>query len=222
MSYLAIQLRFTKLSPYFWWCHCAICTCVYLHFYFVVIYRDIFPCRTHAKDLFFSIKHSHFRCWRCLLWRTVFFFAKHFLVIVVTWIWGLLLHTFENCPTFSQVLQFLLTTGQNIIECGLPPHLVHILLLLLALNFLFGFRKVFLKVIPTSSFTVKGLIPEEEFAKAIDWLLNCEFLVISVIDIVGFALIPSSSLSAASGSLKPEINFVFTNSSSVLSFSKSQ
>ena len=34
-------------------------------------------------------------------------------------------------------------------------------------NFSFGFRKVFLKLNPTSSFTVKGLLPDEELAKAI-------------------------------------------------------
>ena len=140
LSYLTIQLRFTKLSPFFWWYHCAICTCVYLHFYFAVICWDIFPC-------------------------------------------------------------------------------------LLALNFSFGFRQVFLRLHPPSVFTEKGLLPDEELSKAIAWLLNCKLSVISVIDIVGFALIPSGSLSFASGSLKPEINFIFTNSSSglagVLSFCRS-
>ena len=56
--------------------------------------------------------------------------------------------------------------------------------------------------------------------------LNCKLLVVSVIGIVGFALIPSSSPIFASGSLKSEINFIFTNPFSglaaVLSFSKSQ
>ena len=64
------------------------------------------------------------------------------------------------------MLHFLLSAGQGLLECGLHPHLVHILLLLLAVNFSFGFRKVFLKLNPTS-FTVKGILPDEELAKAI-------------------------------------------------------
>ena len=214
MSYLTNQLRFTKLSPYFWRYHCAICTCVYLQFYFAIINWDLFPRRTHAKDLFFSIKHSHLRCWRCLMWRIIFSFAKVILFIVLNWIWLRFASTL-----FWEVSHFF--TGY-----GLPPHLVHILLLLLAEIFSFDFRKVFLKLNPTSSFTVKGFLPDEELVIAIAWLLNCNLLVNSVINIVGFALLPSSSLSFASGSLKPEINFIFTNSFSglaaVLSFSKSQ
>ena len=70
--------------------------------------------------------------------------------------WGLLLNSFEKCPTFSQLLLFLLTAGQGLLEGGLLAHLVHILLLLLAVGFSFGFRKVFLKLNPASSFTVKG------------------------------------------------------------------
>ena len=81
--------------------------------------------------------------------------------------WGLLLNIFKKCPTFSQVLHFLLCAGQGLLEFGLPPHLVHMLLLLLAVIFSFGFRKVFFKLNPTSSFTVKGLLPDEELAKAI-------------------------------------------------------
>ena len=100
------------------------------------------------------------------------------------------------------------------------------LLLLLAVIFSFGFRKVLLKLDPTSSFTLKGLLRDEKLAKTTALLVNCNVSVISVTGIAGFALIPSSCLSFASGSLKPEINFIFTNSSSglaaVFSFSKSQ
>ena len=71
------------------------------------------------------------------------------------------------CPNFSHVLQFSFSAGQGLLECGLPPQLVHMLLLLLAVIFPFGFRKVFLKLNPTSSFTLKGLLPDEELAKAI-------------------------------------------------------
>ena len=60
--------------------------------------------------------------------------------------WGLLLHIFEQYPTFSHVLQFLISAGQGLLEFGLPLHLVHMLLLLLVVGFSFGFRKVFLKL----------------------------------------------------------------------------
>ena len=103
---------------------------------------------------------------------------------------------------------------------------MHMLLLLLAVIFSFGFRKVFLKLNTTFSFTVKAFLPDEELEEAIAWRLNCKLSVIWVTDLAGFALIPSSSLSFASGFLKLEINYIFTNSSSglaaVLSFSKSQ
>ena len=85
MFYFTIQLRFTKLSPYFWWYHCAICTRFYLLSYFAVICWDIFE--VDIEVLFFSIKHSHLRKWRCLHWRNIFFFAKAILLIVLTWIW---------------------------------------------------------------------------------------------------------------------------------------
>ena len=87
------------------------------------------------------------------------------------------------------------------------------------------FRKAFLKLKPTSAFTVKGLLSDEELAKSIACLLNCKPSVILVTDIARFTVLPSSSLSFASGSLKPEINFIFTNSflglAAVLCFSKS-
>ena len=177
-----------------------------MHFYFAVIYWDIFPSHRHAKDLFFSIKHSHLRCWRWFLWRNIFFFAKFILFIVLNWIWLGFTSTnlWEVSHLFTGVAFFLLSAGQGLLECGLPPHLVN-MLLLLAVIFSFGFRKVFLKLNPTSSFTVKGLLPDEQLAKAIAWLLNCKFSVISVTGIAGVALIPSSSLCFASRSLKPEI-----------------
>ena len=81
--------------------------------------------------------------------------------------WGLLLHIFEKCSTFLYLLDFLLSAGQGLLECGLPPLLVHILLLLLAVKISLGFRTVFLKLNPTSSFTVKGLLPDKDLAKAI-------------------------------------------------------
>ena len=220
LSCLTIQPWITKLSPYVWWYHCAICTCRYLHFYFAVIYWDIFPCHRHKK------KHSHLRCWRCSLLRIVFLIAKVFFLYLPEYVWGLLLHIFEKCTTFSQVLHFLLKAWQGLIKCGWPLHLVYILLPLLAVIFSFGFGNVFLKLYPTSSFTVKGSLHYEELANIIAWVLNCKLLVISVSDLAGFALIPSSSLTYASGSLKPEINFTSFNCSlglaAVLSISKLQ
>ena len=57
-------------------------------------------------------------------------------------------------------------------------------------------------------------------------LLDCKLSVISDRDIVGLVLMPSNGLNLASGSLKPEINLIFTKTSSglvtFLSFSKSQ
>ena len=62
-------------------------------------------------------------------------------------------------------MHFLLSAGQGLLKCGLPPHLVHMLFLLLDVIFSFGFRKVLLKLESTSSFTVKGFLPDEELAK---------------------------------------------------------
>ena len=187
-----------------------------------------FEIYSHVTDMLIFIlqkKNSHLRCWRCSLSRIVFFLAKVFLYLP-EFVWGLLLHIFEKCPTFAQVLHFLLNTGQGLIKCGLSLHLVYILLPLLAVIFSFGFEKVFLKLYPTSSFTVQGLLLYEELANIIAWVLNCKLLVISVTDFAVFALIPSSSLSYASGSLKPEINFTsfncFSGLTAVLSTSKSQ
>ena len=129
---------------------------------------------------------------------------------------GVCFYTFlRSVPLFHRCCIFYLT-GQGLLECGSPPHLVHMLLLFLAVIFSFGFRKVFLKLNPTSSFKLKTFY----------LMKNCKLSVIPVTGIAGFALIPSCSLCFASGSLKPEINFMFTNSSSglaaVFSFSKSQ
>ena len=115
----------------------------------------------------------------------------------------------RSVPPLSQVLHFSLNAGQGLLESGLHLHLVRILLLLLALNFSFGFRKLFLTLNPTTSFTVKGLLPDEKLANTISWLLKSKLSDISVIEIVGFALIPSNSLSFASRSLKSEINIIF-------------
>ena len=111
--------------------------------------------------------------------------------------------------------------------CGLPPHLLHKLPLpFLPVNFSLGFLKVFLRLYPTSSFIANGPLPVEELEKAIACSLNCKLSVISDRYIIGSVLMPSNSLNMASGSLKPERNLIFTNSSSgfatVLSFSKSQ
>ena len=76
--------------------------------------------------------------------------------------WGLLVHIFENCPFFFTGVAFFYLA----LDKGLPQRKVHMFLLLLA-YFSFGFRMVFLKCNPTSSFTVKGLLPDEELAKAI-------------------------------------------------------
>ena len=213
---------------------CAICTCVYLNLYFAIIHWDIFACGRHAKDLFLvqniPISDAGDACSDELYSSQSYSVFCTYLNMV-----GVCFYIFLwSVPqvllqVFLQVLLFLHSAGQCLLDYGLPPHLVHILLLLLlyiVANVWFGFRKVFLKLNPTSSITVKGSLPDEELAKAIAWLLNSKLSVISVIDIAGSALIPSSSHSFASGSLKPEINFIFTNSSSVLaavlSFSKSQ
>ena len=106
------------------------------------------------------------RCWRCLLWRNLCLFSKF--ILYCTYL-NLLLHYFEECFTFSSYFFFLLSAGQCLLECGLPPHLVHMLLFLLAVISLFGFRKVFLNLYPTSSIRVKVLLPDEELAKTIAW-----------------------------------------------------
>ena len=80
---------------------------------------------------------------------------------------GICLYKFSKCSRFSHVLHFLLSLRQGLLECGLPPRLVHILLLLLAVNFSCGFRNAFLKFNPTSSVTEEGLLPDEKPAKAI-------------------------------------------------------
>ena len=56
----------------------------------------------------------------------------------------------------------------------------------LAVNFSLGLQQVFFKLNPTSSFTKKGLLPCEELAEAIAWLLYCKLAVISEKDIIGF------------------------------------
>ena len=77
-------------------------------------------------------------------------------------------HTFfEKSPTFSLVLHFLLSSGQGLLKCGLPSHLVHMLLLLLARNFSFGFRNVVLSLNPTSTFTVQGFLPDEKIENSL-------------------------------------------------------
>ena len=64
-------------------------------------------------------------------------------------------------------MAFLFIAGQGLLECGVPKHLVHKLLILLCVIFPFGFRNMFLMLYPTSSSTVKCLLPDEELAKAI-------------------------------------------------------
>ena len=118
--------------------------------------------------------------------RNFFFFAK---VICLFYLpdfrWGMLLRIIENCPVFSQVL-FFTGAGQVLLESGLPPYLLHILLLLLAVIFSFVEWKVFLKFYPASFFTVKGLLADEELAKSIAWLLDSKLWVNSLTDIAGF------------------------------------
>ena len=80
-----------------------------------------------------------------------------------------------------------------------PTPSAYIVAFISRVSFSFGFRKVFWKLNPTSSFTVKGLLPDEDLAKAIAWLLNCKLSVFLVIDIVGFVLKLPSSLNFASG-----------------------
>ena len=130
MFYLTIQLRFTKLCPYFWWYQCAICTYFYRFFtlqLLIEIYSHlanllkicslvwnipISDCEDACSKETFSSSQNLF----CLLYLLDFGC-------------GLLLHIFENCRIFSQVLHFLLSAGQDLVECGFPPHLVHMLLL---------------------------------------------------------------------------------------------
>ena len=57
--------------------------------------------------------------------------------------WNWLLHTFANFSSLSQVMHFELSAGKLQLKCGLSPHLRHILMRLLAVNFSIGFRKVY-------------------------------------------------------------------------------
>ena len=195
----------------------------------MVFYCNVLLCHRHVKHVLPCIVHSHLPI-SDDVWPDNLPYSSQ---ILLCWSdlpdlgWVLLPHIFEKCPFFSQVLHFLFKAGHGLLLCGLPPHLLHKLpLLLLPVNFSLGFLKVSLKLYPTSSFITNGLLPVEELAKAVRWLFNCKFSVISDRDIVGLVLMPPNSLNLASGSLKPEINLIFTNSSSglvtVLSFSNSQ
>ena len=83
--------------------------------------------------------------------------------------WGLRLNLFQKCPTFSQVLLHLFSAGHGLLECGwLNSTPSAYVVAYISHKFLFGFRKVLLKLNPTSSFTVIGLLHDDELAKALD------------------------------------------------------
>ena len=73
--------------------------------------------------------------------------------------YGLLLRFFEKRLTFSELLRFLFRTGLVLPKSGYSSNLVQKVLLLLALISSIAFRNVFLKILPKSSFRVKGLLP---------------------------------------------------------------
>ena len=117
-------------------------------------------------------------------------------------------YTFWQCPIFSSVVFFTLRWTKSIRMWLTCTDCAHNFAFINS-KFFYWFSKLYLY----SSFTLKGIVPDEELAKTIAWLVNWKLSVISVTNIAGFTLIQFRSSIFASGSVNLEIIIFFTNSS---------
>ena len=210
-----------RLSPFLSQHHCATCTCVYLYFYFAIIYCDTIPCCRDAKN-FFSDSGELWRNYEKVFIsdsgearsKELFFFSQNFFAFCTSLkcvAFRYYRFLIKN-PTFSTSVAFVTQRSARPTSVWFTSTSSAQFFVCVGCVFsLFTFE-----IYPNYFFKLKGLLPTEELAKAIAWILNCKFLVISVTNITGFAVMPTSSLSFDSGSINPEINFIFTNFSSWL------
>ena len=130
-------------------------TCIYTLQLFIEIYSHV----TDMQKICSWIKHPHLRCWRCLLWRNIFFFAKVNLFIVLTWtcLRFASTHFWEVSHLFTGVAFFIQRwTGSGRVWLTTTPS-AHVVAFI-SRNFLIWFSKGLFEVEPNFFFHSKGFI----------------------------------------------------------------
>ena len=177
-------------------------------FYFNVLLCHVFPCKVHS--------HLYFG-W-CLTRQLTLFLAETVVLVRLTWLrLGFTSAHFWKVPHLFTGVTFLVQCRTRLATVWLTStSITQVTIAFITSELFYRFSEGLFEVVSLFFFYYIWSITCWGTRKAIAWLLNCKLSVISDRDIVGLVLMLSNSLNFASGSLKPEINFIFTNSSSWL------